>query len=167
MAGAQAIAAAGADVIVMDDGFQNPALKKTLSFLVLDGGAGLGNGRVIPAGPLREDWQDARARADAIVVIGESRRPLPPRRANCPCSGPPIRPLAGERFAGRPVLAFAGIGRPGKFFDSPGRLRAPNSWAAAPLPTTMSSRRRKSMPSAGKLRPSVPAWSPRPRMRPA
>lgn len=117
VAGAQAIAAAGADVIVMDDGFQNPALKKTLSFLVLDGGAGLGNGRVIPAGPLREDWQDARARADAIVVIGEGRQPLPPP-GKLPLFRAAIRPLSGERFAGRPVLAFAGIGRPGKFFDS-------------------------------------------------
>lgn len=117
VAGARAMVAAGADVIIMDDGFQNPALKKTLSFLVLDGGAGLGNGRVIPAGPLREDWLEARARADAIIVIGEGRHPLPPA-GDLPLFRAAIRPLAGERFAGRRVLAFAGIGRPGKFFDS-------------------------------------------------
>ncbi|PWR19690.1 tetraacyldisaccharide 4'-kinase [Zavarzinia compransoris] len=117
IAGARAIAAAGADVIVMDDGFQNPALEKRLSFLVVDGGAGLGNGRVIPAGPLREDWPDARARADAVVVIGAATAPLPPAGA-LPLFRAAIRPLGGARFAGRRVLAFAGIGRPGKFFDT-------------------------------------------------
>lgn len=116
VAGARAIAAAGADVIIMDDGFQNPGVAKTLSLLVLDGGAGLGNGRVIPAGPLRETWGEALLRADAVVVNGRGA-PLPD------CAGLPVLhggvlPTAPGALAGRRVLAFAGIGRPGKFFDT-------------------------------------------------
>lgn len=117
VAGAGAIRAAGGDVIVMDDGFQNPALKKTLSFLVLDGGAGLGNGRVIPAGPLREDWAEARARAQAVVIVGAETRAMPDM-GGLPALRAAIRPVDAGRFAGRRVFAFAGIGRPGKFFDS-------------------------------------------------
>lgn len=117
VAGAGAIRAAGGDVIVMDDGFQNPALRKTLSFLVLDGGAGLGNGRVIPAGPLREDWADARARAQAVVIVGAETRAMPDA-GGLPVLRADVRPADAARFASRRVFAFAGIGRPGKFFDS-------------------------------------------------
>ncbi|MFA5120263.1 tetraacyldisaccharide 4'-kinase [Zavarzinia sp.] len=116
-AGARAIAASDADVIVMDDGFQNPSLRKSLSFLVLDAGAGLGNGRVIPAGPLREPWADARARADAVVIAGEGAASLPDP-GGLPVLHAAVRPLDGERFAGRRVFAFAGIGRPAKFYRS-------------------------------------------------
>lgn len=117
VAGARAIRAAGGDVIVMDDGFQNPALKKSLSFLVLDGGAGLGNGRVIPAGPLREDWAEARARAQAVVIVGAETWAMPDM-GGLPVLRAAIQPADAGRFAGRRVFAFAGIGRPGKFFDS-------------------------------------------------
>lgn len=116
-AGARAMVAAGADVIVMDDGFQNPSLEKRLSFLVIDGGAGLGNGRVIPAGPLREPWGDAIARAQAVVVVGEAKVPLPDM-AGRPVISAAVVPLNGTDFRGRRVLGFAGIGRPAKFFDS-------------------------------------------------
>ena len=116
-AGARAIAAAGADVIVMDDGLQNPTLRKTLSILVLDGGAGLGNGRVIPAGPLREPWGDALARADAVVVVGAVSVSLP-SPGDRPLLHARLRPANDAAFRGRRVFAFAGIGRPAKFFAS-------------------------------------------------
>jgi 3-deoxy-D-manno-octulosonic-acid transferase len=109
---------AGAQVLVMDDGLQNPLLEKTLSFLVIDGGFGFGNGRVLPAGPLRETVAAAAARCDAAVLIGEDvagalgqmRATLPTLHARLQ-PGPGLAALAGHR-----VVAFAGIGRPEKFF---------------------------------------------------
>ena len=125
-AGARAAAAAGAEVIVMDDGFQNPSLAKDLSLVVIDGAYGFGNGRVMPAGPLRETVPGGLARAQAVVVLGPERRDLGAQlgaRPDCgPDGGPAVltarlAPRPGsERLAGRRVLAFAGIGRPAKFF---------------------------------------------------
>lgn len=116
---AEAAIAAGADALVMDDGFQNPHLEKDLSILVVDAAVGHGNGRVIPAGPLREPLAAGFARADCTVVIGR-----PPRGRAHPTipKGVPklqakLTPTLPEgTLAGRPVLAFAGIGRPAKFF---------------------------------------------------
>lgn len=118
-AGAREAIAAGAQAIVMDDGLQNPTLAKSLSLLVIDGGFGFGNGRVIPAGPLREPVA-AAARAHAAVLIGRDDTgvlaALPPElpvlRARL-VPGPETTMLAG-----RPVLAFAGIANPRKFFDT-------------------------------------------------
>jgi tetraacyldisaccharide 4'-kinase len=116
--GARAAVAAGATALVMDDGLQNPTLEKTLSLLVIDGAAGFGNGRVIPAGPLREPVAAAAARCRAAVLIGQDEagaaRGLPP---GLPVLRAALRPGAeAAAFAGRSVLAFAGIGRPDKFF---------------------------------------------------
>jgi tetraacyldisaccharide 4'-kinase len=119
-AGARAAAAAGAKLIVMDDGFQNPTLAKTLSLLVVDGTQGFGNGRVIPAGPLRESVADGLARADAVVLMGEDSAGvaalvagrLPVLRARL-VPGPDAGRYRGER-----VAAFAGIGRPEKFYET-------------------------------------------------
>lgn len=114
-AGARAAVAAGAQAIVMDDGFQNPSLEKTLSLIVVDGGYGFGNGRVMPAGPLREPIGDGLARADAVVVVGppdfevDTDKPLLRAR---------LQPVQGEDVSGRRVIAFAGIGRPEKFFET-------------------------------------------------
>lgn len=113
---ARAMAAAGADVIVMDDGHQNPSLKKDLTFIVIDAGAPFGNGQVLPQGPLREKVPEGLARADAVILMGEGPVPrevtasgLPVLRARlAPAEAPPLGPL----------VAFAGIGRPQKFFDS-------------------------------------------------
>jgi tetraacyldisaccharide 4'-kinase len=110
---------AGAQVLVMDDGLQNPTLVKTLSFLVIDGGFGFGNGRVLPAGPLRETVRAAASRSDAVVLIGRDQagalaslpRHLPVLRARLQ-AGPEIGCVVGSR-----VVAFAGIGRPEKFFS--------------------------------------------------
>jgi tetraacyldisaccharide 4'-kinase len=117
IAGARAAVAAGAGTIVMDDGFQNPSLTKDLSLLVVDGGHGFGNGRVLPAGPLREPIADGLARADAVVLIGDDETGVAARVGRCQVlrAGLVPAPDAAE-LAGRRVLAFAGIGRPAKFF---------------------------------------------------
>lgn len=126
-AGARAAAAAGAGAIVMDDGFQNPGLAKDLSLLVIDGTGGFGNGRVIPAGPLREPLGDALSRADAAVLLGEDRHALGPMLTGRPGRSGPLAvlharlappPDAEAQWRGRPVVAFAGIGRPAKFFET-------------------------------------------------
>ncbi|PWC40687.1 tetraacyldisaccharide 4'-kinase [Azospirillum sp. TSO22-1] len=116
-AGARAAAAAGAQAIVMDDGFQNPALAKDLSLLVVDGATGFGNGRLVPAGPLREPVARGLARADAVVVMGDDRAGVAARVAPLPVLRARIEADEAE-LAGRRVLAFAGIGRPEKFFDT-------------------------------------------------
>ncbi len=123
-AGARAAVAGGAGAIVMDDGFQNPYLRKDLSLVVVDGAAGLGNGAVFPAGPLRETVRCGMARADAVVVMGEDRAGIGRRLAAAVPGRPPLPVLRARlvpepeaaRLRGAAVLAFAGIGRPEKFF---------------------------------------------------
>ncbi|MGH7076077.1 MAG: tetraacyldisaccharide 4'-kinase [Stellaceae bacterium] len=114
-AGARAAVEAGADCLLLDDGFQNPSLIKNFSLLVIDGAYGLGNGRVVPAGPLREPAASGLGRADAIVVMGEDRANIAPRLTP-PVFEARLAPVNGADFAGREVIAFAGIGRPEKFF---------------------------------------------------
>gem|GEM_PF-2001050 len=117
-AAARAAVAAGADALVMDDGLQNPTLCKDVSLLVIDGGFGFGNGRLLPAGPLRESIAAAAARCRAAVLIGTDETgalaalpgDLPVVRARL-APGPLTQALQGRR-----VVAFAGIGRPAKFF---------------------------------------------------
>ena len=116
--GARAALADGADCLLLDDGFQSPALKKTFSIVVVDGGVGLDNGRVFPAGPLREPPAWGLRRADAIVVIGADTTGFIARHAGekkllHATLDPVSRDLAGAK-----VLAFAGIGRPEKLFAS-------------------------------------------------
>lgn len=112
--------AEGATVLVMDDGLQNPSLCKTLSLLVVDGGAGFGNGHVIPAGPLREPVARAANRCRAAVLIGPDRvgavAALP---VGFPTLAASLVPDASDLAALPPhLLAFAGIGRPAKFFET-------------------------------------------------
>lgn len=110
--------------IVMDDGLQNPSLHKNVSFLVMDGGNPVGNGLIFPAGPLRETPDDAIKRVDAIIVLGEDRFHVAKQFGFvCPVFKARLRPVNGNEFFGKPVIAFAGIGRPAKFFDT---LRALN-----------------------------------------
>ncbi len=119
VAGAKAAVAAGSGCIVMDDGFQHPALMKDLSLLVVDGGYGFGNGRVLPAGPLREPVARGVARADAIVLIGDDRAGARRHFGRKPVLEARLVPhAAATRFAGKNVVAFCGIGRPDKFFDT-------------------------------------------------
>ena len=118
-AGAKAAATAGAGLIILDDGFQNPFLAKDLAFLAIDGESGLGNGHVFPAGPLREPIGTALRRAQAVVLIGEDRAGIAGLiGGRCPIL--PARLVAADpvAVAGKPVYAFAGIGRPEKFFAS-------------------------------------------------
>jgi tetraacyldisaccharide 4'-kinase len=112
-AAARAAIAAGADLLLLDDGFQNPGLDKTLSLLVIDAAYGLGNGRIIPAGPLRESLASALCRADAVVLIGDGPAAIDGRR---PVMRATVEPVAGARLAGRRLFAFAGIARPERFF---------------------------------------------------
>ena len=106
------------DTIVLDDGYQDPRLAHDLALVVVDGAAGFGNGRVLPAGPLREPVADGLARADAVVVIGNG-----PGKGVIATDRPLLRARlvpteASLRFRGRKVLAFAGIGRPEKMFET-------------------------------------------------
>ncbi len=122
LAGARAAVVAGAEAILLDDGFQNPALAQDLSLVVVDAARGFGNGRVVPAGPLREPVATGLARADLLLTVGsdaaqarfseryadEIDRPRLQGRLEPLPTGLPLR--------GMPVLAFAGIGHPEKFF---------------------------------------------------
>lgn len=121
-AAARAAVEGGAQAILLDDGFQNPALLKDLSLVVVDAGFGFGNGRVMPAGPLREPLVEGLARADMVLAIGSgieraALRATWPELGALPMVEGELRPLAtGMPWAGLRVLAFAGIGRPEKFF---------------------------------------------------
>jgi tetraacyldisaccharide 4'-kinase len=111
-----------ASVIVMDDGFQNPSVAKDVSLIVIDSDRGLGNGRVLPAGPLRAPLRPQLARTDALVIVGQggaaeavaadlAMRGKPVLRARLAPSEASVASIRGKR-----VLAFAGIGDPARFF---------------------------------------------------
>ena len=123
-AGAAAAAAAGAHLVILDDGFQNPTLRKDLSLVAIDAREGLGNGQVAPAGPLREPPRAAFARADAVVIVGPGDPPrFDPKQLNDrPILRATIEPAAAAPDG--PLVAFAGIGRPEKFFDTLSALGA-------------------------------------------
>lgn len=115
--GAVAAREMGADIVVMDDGFQNPSLAKDLSLVVVDGGYGFGNGRVIPAGPCREPVASGLARADAVVMVGDDHSGVAGKIGSVPLLRARLAPgPEAVLLDGRPVIAFAGIGRPAKFF---------------------------------------------------
>jgi tetraacyldisaccharide 4'-kinase len=121
-AGVRQAQAAGAQVVLMDDGFQNPTVAKDFSIVVVDANRGFGNGRVLPAGPLREPVPVGLKRADMVLAIG----PPPAQQTFAQTWGPlvtcPVCPAQLEALAtgidwqGMPVLAFAGIAHPAKFF---------------------------------------------------
>ena len=118
-AGARAAIADGAEAIVMDDGLQNPSLIKDVSLVVVDGGFGFGNERLIPAGPLRESLSQGLARADAIVLVGPDEVGVVARLGNyrAPILRAELTPaLQALKLRERAVVAFAGIARPAKFF---------------------------------------------------
>jgi len=119
--GAKFIEGLDANVIVMDDGFQNPQIEKDLSLIAVDSGRGIGNGYVLPAGPLRAPLDEQMEHADALIAIGEGDKAAllaaeftktgkPVFKARIVAQGDP-------RWLGvLPVIGFAGIARPEKFF---------------------------------------------------
>lgn len=112
----------GADAVVMDDGLQNPSLKKDLRLAVIDGQVGVGNGLVLPVGPLRAPLVDQLCHVDALVVLNYSPAARPvvrfAARRGLPVLSAKSELIGAEQVADRRVLAFAGLGRPQKFFDS-------------------------------------------------
>ncbi len=123
-AGVRAAEAAGAGVIILDDALQNPAVARDLDIVVVDAAKGFGNGRCIPAGPLREPVDAGLQRADLLISVGPARAQalfaqawagrIPRGVTHLPAA---LRPLAtGMPWKGLRVLAFAGIGHPEKFF---------------------------------------------------
>ena len=106
----------GADVLIMDDGFQNPSLKKDVSLLVFNGQIGILNGKIIPAGPLRENFKNGLKRADGAVLIGEDQTGLL-KKLSLPIFKASIKEKT-PKHKNTSVVAFAGIGYPSKFYDS-------------------------------------------------
>lgn len=117
-AGAALAARSGASLVIMDDGLQNRSIRKDISFMVIDGAAGFGNARLLPAGPLRERLESAFARTDAFIIVGKDLRDtalsLPPEK---PLFTAHVRGIVPEALdPAAPVVAFAGLGRPEKFY---------------------------------------------------
>lgn len=124
VAGAALAKSEGASVILLDDGFQNPSLRKDLSLIVIDATRGVGNGQVFPAGPLRAPLPPQITRTDALIVVGGGhgadgivetlkRRGAPVLHASLNADSNSVSALRDRR-----VMAFAGIGDPGRFFST-------------------------------------------------
>lgn len=109
----------GADILILDDGFQNPAIHKDLSFIVIDELQGFGNCEVFPAGPLREDCKKGLQRADAIISIGKGDHlhELIQTKSVIAASIHPKKPDPKR------VLAFTGLGFPDKFYATLSNLK--------------------------------------------
>ncbi len=121
--GAALAVAEGANAIVMDDGFQNPSLRKNFALVVIDGELGIGNGRVFPAGPLRAPLDAQLKQTSALLVIGDAKASALSVVDQAKARGLPVLrgrlapdPVAVAALVGKKVLAFAGIGHPEKFF---------------------------------------------------
>jgi tetraacyldisaccharide 4'-kinase len=121
VAGARLAREAGASVVVMDDGLQNPSLKKDLSVAVVDGRRGIGNGHVFPAGPLRAPLAVQMRQCGAVLVVGKGQNAT----AFVNGGGHALLhgrldpdPQAFKALTRKKVLAFAGIGDPEKFFST-------------------------------------------------
>lgn len=108
--GAQMAELGGADLILMDDGLQNGGLHKTISLMVVDEAQGIGNGKLLPAGPLREPLKDALERVDGVILIGNNL----PFETDLPVFKASIKPRKTDLPEG-PCIGFAGLGRPDKF----------------------------------------------------
>ncbi len=121
-AGVRAAENAGAEVILLDDGFQNPSVKKDLSIVVVDAEQGFGNGRCLPAGPLREPVSAGLSRAGLVLAIGAPEAVAGFQdqwgtHLHQPLISGQLQPIEmGIDWTSERVIAFAGIGRPEKFF---------------------------------------------------
>jgi tetraacyldisaccharide 4'-kinase len=127
--GARRLTEIGADVIVMDDGFQNPSLAKDLSLVAVDASVGIGNGRTVPSGPLRAPLTSQLRRAGALLVIGEGHAAdiliRAAARAGRPTLRARLKPARIREWRKDPIIAFAGIGHPEKFFATLAETHAP------------------------------------------
>jgi len=128
-AGAALLAENDVDLVIMDDGFQNPSLAKDMSFVVVDSESGVGNGMVFPAGPLRAPLKAQIRLADALVIIGDGDAAAPlvrtAARAGRSVLRARLKPVRVRDWRKKPILAYAGIGRPEKFFSSLADINAP------------------------------------------
>lgn len=115
-AAGRAMSEDGVDIILMDDGHQNPGLHKDLTLIVVDAKIGFGNGFVIPKGPLREPVTEGLKRADAVILVGDGAVPEAVAISDCDVIKGKVEPTI--RPPNQPYVAFAGIGRPEKFFDT-------------------------------------------------
>jgi tetraacyldisaccharide 4'-kinase len=123
LAGVKLAAESGADAIIMDDGLQNPSVDKDLAIAVVDGRRGIGNGRIFPAGPLRAPLEAQFDHIDAVLLVGSAGRSAERAVDTALKRGLPVfrgdlhpAPEVVAALAGKPVLAFAGIADPDKFF---------------------------------------------------
>ena len=120
--GAHRLIDEGADIIIMDDGFQSAAIHFDYALVVIDADRGIGNGHIIPGGPMRAPLIDQMRHATALLVIGDGNGADPVIR----CAGRAAKPVFESRFSvpghrrfkNRLFLAFAGIGNPDKFFQT-------------------------------------------------
>ncbi len=116
----------GYDLILMDDGFQSPGLMKDRSIIVTDGATGIGNGRMIPAGPLRAPLGLQLSKTDLLLVIQDAERGISgaqeliagAENAGVAIGYARLKPADISALMGRPLLAYAGIGRPAKFYST-------------------------------------------------
>ncbi|HTV67705.1 MAG TPA: tetraacyldisaccharide 4'-kinase [Rhizobiaceae bacterium] len=119
-AGARLLASRGCDIVIMDDGFQSARIWIDYALLVVDGDRGIGNGHVIPGGPMRAPLIDQMRYADAVVRMGQGTSAdavvRMASRAGKRAFDAEHRTRDADQFAGRKFLAFAGIGNPQKFF---------------------------------------------------
>ena len=114
--GAKLAESYGAEIIIMDDGFQNPTLHKDESYLVFDGNIGIGNGKIIPSGPLRETLENGIKRATKVIIMGQDKTDLK-SKITIPCYSGKIIPEKID-LPTKNLYAFAGIGHPKKFYDT-------------------------------------------------
>lgn len=121
-AGAKLLAEQGCDLLIMDDGFQSARIHIDYALIVIDSNRGLGNGHIIPGGPMRAPLLDQLRFADAVLKMGEGDGAdavvRMASRANKPVFEAALQPRPDESVVGRRFLAFAGIGDPGKFFET-------------------------------------------------
>jgi tetraacyldisaccharide 4'-kinase len=161
-AGVKAATAGGADAIIMDDGLQNPSVGKDLAIAVVDGRRGIGNGRTFPAGPLRAPLEAQLDHVDVVLVVGSAGRAAERAIDAAQSRGVPVfhgdlhpAPDAVAALAGKPVLAFAGIADPDKFFATleahgiPAAIRKPfpdhHRYAADEISTLVECARRNGL----------------------
>ncbi|MCY6382247.1 tetraacyldisaccharide 4'-kinase [Hoeflea prorocentri] len=121
-AGAARLIEEGADFIIMDDGFQSAAVRFDFALMVVDSLRGIGNGHVIPGGPVRAPMVDQMRHASALLVIGDGPEAHPvirvAGRAAKPVYEAKLKVIRPRRFRRKKVLAYAAIGNPEKFFVS-------------------------------------------------